>query len=139
MHVSDVMDLNRPFDVVPEYTALPDVLRIASRATITYFPVVDNEDNLAGIFSLRDLRTVLTGNGSGQLIVAADIATQQVLTVRPDDDLHTALRRFTQKNIDYLPIVDPQNSRRVVGMLSRHDVIAAYHQKVTELQRREKN
>jgi CIC family chloride channel protein len=137
MHVRDVMNLSRPFDIVPEYMALPDVLRVASQAAITYFPVVDNEQNLVGIFSLRDLRAVLTGNGSGHLIVASDIATQQVLTVRPDDDLHTALRRFTQKNIDYLPIVNHENNRRVIGMLSRHDVIAAYHYKVTELQRRE--
>ena len=137
MHVSDVMDLARPYEVVPEYMALPDVLRVASQAAITYFPVVDAEQNLVGIFSLRDLRAVLTGNGSGRLIVAADIATQHVLTVRPDDDLHTALRRFTQKNIDYLPIVDPQDARCLLGMLSRHDVIAAYHNKVTALQHRD--
>jgi CIC family chloride channel protein len=134
MHVRDVMDLNRRFELVPEYMPLTEVLRVASYASTTYFPVVDNRQNLVGIFSLRDLRAVLTGNGSGELIVAADIATQQVLTVRPDDDLHTALRRFTQKNIDYLPIVEQENKSRVIGMLSRRDVIAAYHDKVTAMQ-----
>lgn len=136
MHVRDVMDVNRKFNVVPEHLPLPEILRVASHAATTYFPVVDNQQNLVGIFSLRDLRAVLTGNGSGRLIVAADIASQPVLTVKPDDDLHAALRRFTQKNIDYLPIVAQDQPRRVIGMLSRHDVIAAYHQKVTELQRR---
>ena len=137
MHVRDVMDLSRPFESVPEYMPLTQVLRVASYAATTYFPVVDRQQNLVGIFSLRDLRAVLTGNGSGELIVAADIATQPVLTVRPDDDLHTALRRFTQKNIDYLPIVDEQNKRRVIGMLSRRDVIGAYHDKVTAMQHRD--
>ena len=71
----------------------------------------------------------------GRLVVAADIASSPVLTVDPEDDLHTALRRFTEKNIDYIPIVDPERRSHVLGMLSRHDVIAAYHDKVTELQR----
>ena len=133
IHVRDVMDLNRPFDTVLEDTPLTEILRVASYATCSYFPVLDGKRNLVGIFSLRDLRAVLTGNGSGTLIVAADIASHPVLTVRPDDDLHTALRRFTQKNIDDIPIVDPDNKTRVIGMLSRHDVIAAYHDKVTEM------
>jgi CBS-domain-containing membrane protein len=54
---------------------------------------------------------------------------------RPADlPAKSPLRRFTQKNIDYIPIVEPDHKSHVLGMLSRHDVIAAYHDKVTELQ-----
>ncbi len=134
LFVRDVMDLDRKVDLVPEDMPLTDILRLASLSTNNYFPVVDHEKQLVGIFSLRDLRAVLTGNGSGALIVAADIASQPVLTVHPDDDLNTALRRFTQKNIDYLPIVTTEDPNHVMGMLSRHDVIAAYHQRVTLMQ-----
>ena len=134
IRVRDVMRLDRKFETVGEGTPLTEILQIASRATSTYFPVVDVNENLVGIFSLRDLRAVLTGNGAGRLVVAADIASSPVLTVDPDDDLHTALRRFTQKNIDDIPVVDPEHKRHILGMLSRRDVIAAYHEKVTELQ-----
>ncbi len=134
LYVRDVMDLDRKVDLVPEDMPLTEILRLASFSTNNYFPVVDHEKQLVGIFSLRDLRAVLTGNGSGALIVAADIASQPVLTVQPDDDLNTALRRFTQKNIDYLPIVTAEDPNHVMGMLSRHDVIAAYHHRVTLMQ-----
>jgi CIC family chloride channel protein len=137
IRVRDVMDVNRPIELVNEGTPLTEILQIASFATCTYFPVVDVDQKLVGIFSLRDLRAVLTGNGTGRLVVAADIASSPVLTVSPDDDLHTALRRFTQKNIDDIPIVDPKNKGRVLGMLSRRDVIAAYHNRVTELRHSE--
>lgn len=133
MHVRDVMDLKRPLNIVPENTPLNEVLRIASFAECSYFPVVDNDQKMVGIFSLRDLRAVLTGNGSGDLIVAADIATQPVLIVTPEDDLHSALRRFTQKNIDYLPIVAEDDKGRVLGMLNRRDVISAYHDRLTKI------
>jgi len=135
IRVRDVLRPDRRFETVGEGTPLTEILRIASRATCTYFPVVDVQENLVGIFSLRDLRAVLTGNGAGRLVVASDIASSPVLTVDPDDDLHTALRRFTQKNIDELPVVDPEHKGRILGMLNRRDVIAAYHNRVTELQR----
>lgn len=134
LHVRDVMDLERRVDFIPENMPLTEVLRRVSFSANTYFPVVNERQELAGIFSLRDLRAVLTGDNAGALIVATDIATTAVITVKPDDDLNTALRRFTQKNIDYLPIVDLVDSKRVIGMLSRHDLIAAYHARIAEIQ-----
>lgn len=139
IYVRDVMKLDRKIDQIPEEMPLASILRVASFASCTYFPVVDAERNLVGIFSLRDLRAVLTGNGAAQLVVAADIATQPVLTVEPDDDLHTALRRFTQKNIDEIPIVDSEQNSHVLGMLSRRDVIAAYHDRIASMQHHEEN
>jgi CIC family chloride channel protein len=112
---------------------LPDILRVAASSTNTYFPVVNPDNRMVGIFSLRDLRTALTGNGAGHLVLATDIATHPVLTVRPEDDLHTALRRFTQKNIDDIPVVAADDQGEILGMLSRKDLIAAYHDRVTQL------
>jgi CIC family chloride channel protein len=134
LHVRDVMDLRRKVDFIPENMPLTEVLRRVSFSTNSYFPVINERQELAGIFSLRDLRAVFTGDQSGALIMAVDIATAAVITVKPDDDLNTALRRFTQKNIDYLPIVEAESPKRVIGMLSRHDVIAAYHARSGEIQ-----
>jgi CIC family chloride channel protein len=134
IHVKDVMDEKRKMDLVPERKTLREVLRLAAISNNTYFPVVNDENRLVGIFSLRDLRSVFGSKGEGAIILAADLATSPVLTVNPKDDLHTALRRFTQKNIDEIPIVDPVESGKILGMLSRKHLIAAYHDRVTELQ-----
>lgn len=67
------------------------------------------------------------------LILATDIAAQPVLTVTPRDDLHKALRVFTQKNIDEVPVVDAEDKHHILGMLNRRDVIAAYHERITRL------
>ena len=134
LHVRDVIDPHRRLDIVPEDMPLDKILHLAASSENTYFPVVDRENRLVGIFSLRDLRAVLTGNRDGRLVLATDLATQPVLTVTPDDDLHTALRRFTRKNIEDIPVVDPEESRKIIGMLSRRQLIAAYHDRVSELQ-----
>jgi CIC family chloride channel protein len=134
MHVRDVIDVKRKIDVVPENMPLEKILHLAASSENNYFPVVDEEHRLVGIFSLRDLRAVLTGDRDGRLVLATDIATQPVLTVTPDDDLHTALRRFTRKNIEDIPVVEEAEPRRIIGMLSRRHLISAYHDRVSELQ-----
>ncbi len=133
IHVREVYDTKRKLDLVPEETPLPEILKMAARSKNAYFPVIDKDNQLTGIFSLRDLRSILTGDGAGALILAADLAAQPVLTVTPDDDLHKALRVFTRKNIDDVPVVDSKDPNRILGLLNRRDVIAAYHERIMEL------
>ncbi|MCA9103120.1 MAG: chloride channel protein [Planctomycetales bacterium] len=126
IRVDEVFDRRRKLELVPENMPLSKVLSLVARSHHLYFPVVDDDELLTGIFSLRDVRAAFEGHGAKNLIVAADLATFPVLTVNPDDDLHKALRRFTVKNIDEIPVVDPEEPRRVIGLLRRRDVIAAY-------------
>ena len=44
------------------------------------------------------------------------------------DDLNTALKRFTELNLDELPVVEKGNPKKLLGMLRRKDVIAHYIQ-----------
>ena len=62
------------------------------RSSETLFPVVDGQGRLTGIFTLRDLRLALVGSEWGPLVLADDLATRPVLSVTPEDTLHTALR-----------------------------------------------
>lgn len=131
--VREVFHLGRHITSVRENMTLPQVLRLVANSKESYFPVVDDDGLMTGIFSLHDIRSVLIGNGAGSLILAADIATSPVLTVTPDDNLHTALRRYAEKNIDEIPVVDPDNERLVICMLKRKEVIAAYDRKLAAL------
>ena len=49
-----------------------------------------------------------------------------MLTVTPEDTLHTALRRMTELNIDEIPVVEPDDSTRLIGLLSRRELTSAY-------------
>ncbi len=59
-----------------------------------------------------------------------------VLSVSPDDDLNTALRRFTIRNLDELPVLDPQHPGKLLGMVRRRDAIALYNQRLMEAKQR---
>ncbi|AMV38886.1 chloride channel protein [Planctomyces sp. SH-PL62] len=114
-------------EVIPAALSFDRLLQKVARSSESLFPVVDGGGALTGVFTLRDLRLALLGSDSwGRLVVADDLATRPVSTVTVDDDLHTALRRMTELNIDEIPVVDPEDPARLIGLLSRRSLTTAY-------------
>ncbi|MCA9320592.1 MAG: chloride channel protein [Planctomycetes bacterium] len=132
MQVSEVLE-DRPFPVVHVGTRLKDILRTVAETHADYFPVVDDDGRMVGIFSAHDVREQTYDDTLHLLAVAADIMTLDPITVTPDDDLHVALDRFNRKNIDELPVVDREDSTRLVGMLRRRAITRAYNDKLRQL------
>ena len=62
---------------------------------------------MVGIFSDDDVRTYLYDETLWRLANARDVMTSRIVKVSPDDDLNTALQRFTALNLDELPVLDP--------------------------------
>ncbi len=137
--VSEVYHPSRRPTLIREDLPLPKVLQLVARSSDHYFPVVDGENRLVGIFSLHDIRSTLVGREAGNLILASDLATVDVATVTPDDNLHTALRLYMQKEIAEIPVVDPKDTHRVICMLRRGEVIAAYDRRITALRNKNKH
>jgi CIC family chloride channel protein len=66
-------------------------------------------------------------------VLATDLATRPVITVTPRDDLHTALKRLTELNLDEIPVVDPEDSSRLIGLLARRELVSAYSAQIAAL------
>ncbi|NIQ40024.1 MAG: CBS domain-containing protein [Proteobacteria bacterium] len=130
MLVQDYMVRN----VVPisENLSLNDLLHLIKEATSSYFPVLNSKEELVGILSLRDIRPVLLEEGLMDLVITKDIMTEAVITLKSSQNLYDAMERFGSKDIDQLPVVHKDNPKKVIGMLKRTDVIAAYNNAVLE-------
>ncbi|MDR3638364.1 MAG: chloride channel protein [Isosphaeraceae bacterium] len=118
---------------VPESLAFDKILRLVAESPETLFPVMDERGRLRGIFSLRDVRLALTGSHLGPLVLAADIATIPVITVTPLDDLHTALKRLTELNLDEIPVVAPDDPTKLLGLLNRRELVSTYTAQIAAL------
>jgi CIC family chloride channel protein len=126
LRVEEVGFRTEGIEVVPAATPFRQLLHLVAQSTETLFPVVDRQGRLTGIFTLRDLRLALVGSDWGPLVLADDLAHRPVLTVTPEDNLHTALRRMTELNVDELPVVDQEERTRLLGLLSRRQLTLAY-------------
>lgn len=93
------------------------------------FPVVDGEGRLCGIIDLADLGRVAKDYGNlATLVLAIDLAHPSE-TVTPNESLLDATRRMGIRGVSALPVLDAAN-RRVLGLISRHHVLAAYERSI---------
>jgi CIC family chloride channel protein len=131
--VGDLLDRVRRVAMIPESMPFADFRKHFAESDQHYFPVMDELGKLSRIFSINDIRSVLFAPGIGRLVVMKDIGTAEIITTSPSEDLNAVLKKFTVKNIDSLPVVREDDSRELIGMLNRREVIAYYNRRVEEM------
>lgn len=94
------------------------------------FPVVDEEGALTGIISHLDYHDVAFDENLESLVIVKDLASPNVVTVSVEDTLYTALRKIAARDFSILPVVAAEDPRKLVGVLSRRDIIGAYEKGV---------
>ena len=62
----------------------------------------------------------------GEAKSAIDLATHAVVTVLENDTLFLALSRITQGDFAILPVVESSDPERVIGVISRRDILSTY-------------
>jgi CIC family chloride channel protein len=91
---------------------------------------------MVGIFSDDDVRAYLYDETLWHLANAGDVMTSPFVNVSPEEDLNTALQKFTALNLDELPVIDAQEPGKLLGFLRRKETIAAYNRRILEHRRR---
>ncbi len=128
MFVKDVM--NRDVETIAEGSALEEMTDKISKSKFNSFPVLDAENKLAGILSFNDYSEAIFDEDLKGLVVARDLASENVVTVSVDDDLYTALGKISRKDFSTLPVVSPDDPAELVGIVTRRDIIGAYEKAV---------
>lgn len=135
LKVNDVFRQGRKIMLIPESLTLDEIVHRLARNHQHYFPVVDEENRMVGIFTDDDVRSYLFDDVLWNLVVAGDIMKGEFVSVSPQDDLNTAMRRFTSLNLEELPVIDPDKPGCLLGMLRRKETIAAYNQRLVALKK----
>ena len=130
--VGDVYKTDRKFECVPESMTLEEIVHLLSRTHQHYFPVVNTEGQMVGIFSDDDIRRFIFDETIWQLADASDIMITRFLRVTPDEDLNSAMQKFTRLNIDELPVLDAKDNGKLLGMLRRKETIGAYNRRILD-------
>ncbi|MFO8031289.1 MAG: chloride channel protein [Desulfohalobiaceae bacterium] len=131
--VRDLMDQIQPVQSVPEHMNFSEFKEFFCQTNQHYFPVYNQEGELSGIFSNTDFRSVLFSPEIENLVLVKDIATQDIISTYPEEDLHLVMNKFTRKNLDSIPVVEKDDPKKLLGMLRRKEVIGFYNQKVQDL------
>jgi CIC family chloride channel protein len=72
----------------------------------------------------KDINKALTDGKAEHPI--REIMTRDMIICYPDENLRTALEKLAEKNIGRIPVVERGNHSRLIGLITREAIIAAY-------------
>lgn len=82
--------------------------------------VVDEDDNLAGVISERDIVWEVARNATARAVTVAEAMTSDVRTCRPDDSVQELMGWMTRYRTRHYPVVHGDN---VEGIVSIGDIV----------------
>ena len=122
--VSEVMSTG--VEMILAHARFEEVLDRIRATTHGAYPVVDEQGDLVGLLTIEDVRPYLGDPALARVAVAADLCRLRPPVVLPSDTLESATRHFADGDVEHLPVVASSGSLRVIGILSRRDVLHAY-------------
>ena len=107
---------------VEAHTSVREAARLMEGDDVGSLPVVEMQDSamLVGVLTDRDiaLRVVAAGKDP-ETTQVSEVASREVLTITPDDDLDDALEKMARAQVRRLPVVICDGE--LVGILSQAD------------------
>lgn len=147
--VSDVM--TRTVVSVSAFTPFKDIVRKMQEHRVSAVPVVDEDERVLGLVSEGDLilkedpelegaPRLLEGvrrrhdRSKAAGLIASEVMTAPVVTIRPDASLGEAARLMHTRAIKRLPVVDPATGA-VLGIVSRTDLLKVFLREDVDIER----
>lgn len=122
IRVAEVM--SREFTLVPDDLPADEVFALMQVTHQHGYPVGNAEAELVGVITLSDVEaTLFEGDPKAP---AGSICSRPALVCYADQTLGEALQQLGARDVGRLPVVERGNSRRMVGLLRRADLVLAY-------------
>lgn len=123
-----------PAPSVLRTTQLEDILELAINHGDRHYVVNDDHGHYVGLIHLSDLRfSFFNEERLGRLVLADDLVHHDVPTLMPNDTLDVALKLQEDGDLDALPVMNPDDPGRVMGLVTQDAVIEAYNRQLLNL------
>jgi CIC family chloride channel protein len=113
-------------------TPFREILRVIATSDQLVLPVVDEERRLLGALTFKDLRGHLDAAELADLVVAADVVSDEVPALTRNESLGDAMHLFAVCDLEELPVVEDRTSRRLIGLITRRQAMAARERVLAE-------
>ncbi len=126
--ISDIM--TKKVITIPSDFLLGKLGRHFNRTKLTGFPVVDKEGLLVGMVTYTEAQAAYIHEPPPpEDLPVAKIMRSSGTPLHPDDPAGEVIRSMTQNLIDHIPIVAHDNPRKIVGIVTRTDLLKLYNKR----------
>jgi len=119
--IEDVMS-RKLITVTPE-TNISQLLDIMAMHHHMGYPVINEKKELIGVVTFEDVKSI--PKEKRDKIPVSDVAKKKLITAHPDDSVLDAFEKMNAHNIGRILIVDRENPKRLLGIITRSDIMHA--------------
>jgi CIC family chloride channel protein len=128
INVKDVM--YHTVEIIPETFLMKDLAKKLPQSRSNNFVVVDENERITGVLTFLDYYDKLFNEKLDNHMMVKDIMTTDVVTVSIEDNLSTAMEKISIGDYSILPVVSVEDPLKMVGIMTRRDILEAYDQAV---------
>jgi CIC family chloride channel protein len=127
--VGDLMKPDAP--TIEECMKLDKIIKIFMNNEEPYFYVITDTGRLVGSLSTHYVKTILSGDKAlHHLIIARDLMVPSEAIVTPNTTLADCMNLFERVESEHLPVIDGQETKKLIGCISKKDVIKLYNREI---------
>ena len=124
------MAMQKTVDTVDETTPISDFIDRVQKTGHAALPVLDLQHHLTGMIAVHDVKMFRGSERQQDLLVRDLMTNENIEVVYPDEWFATALRRMGRRDVGRLPVVSRRNPKRLIGIISRGDIIKYYNREL---------
>jgi len=124
--------MNEKVDTVQESLTMGCFLEKVTKSKHNSFPVLNATGKLTGMLSYVDYQDAVFDENLKDLVVVKELASPKVVSVSDVENLYDALEKISIQDFSILPVVAVGDPGKLVGVLTRRDIIDAYTKAVVK-------
>ncbi len=109
-------------------TPLSEIADVMAKNAMKGVPVLDDNSRLVGVVALTDVLKVNPEKRATTMV--SSVMTKELITTIPDESLYAAFGKMTSNQVGRLPVVEPGDNGKLIGIITREDVWRVYNKEM---------
>lgn len=121
MKAYDIMSID--IEAAKENATVSEIGTRLILRSINGMPIIDDDGKVIGILTIIDILRAIKDNKNIDLLKASDIMTRSPIVIYQETSIMDIIGIMDKKGIEMIPVVDEERDDRLIGIVSRKDII----------------
>ena len=121
MKAYDIMSID--IEAAKENATVSEIGTRLILRSINGMPIIDDDGKVIGILTIIDILRAIKDNKNIDVLKASDIMTRSPIVIHQETNIIDIIDIMDKKGIEMIPVVDEERDDRLIGIVSRKDII----------------
>jgi CBS domain-containing protein len=121
MKAYDIMSID--IEAAKENATVSEIGTRLILRSINGMPIIDDDGKVVGILTIIDILRAIKDKKNIDILKADDIMTKNPVVIEQQTDMMDMIDFMDKKGIEMIPVVDEEKGNRLIGVVSRKDII----------------